>query len=41
MPRILRVLAVAVAPLALAAFIQAPTVEAGFTSLFNGRDFTG
>jgi hypothetical protein len=27
--------------LALAAFLQAPAVEPGWTSLFNGRDFTG
>ena len=31
----------AVAPLSLAAFMQAPQTEAGFTSLFNGKDFTG
>jgi hypothetical protein len=41
MAPILRVLAVAAAPLALAAFMQAPQIEAGFTSLFNGKDFTG
>jgi hypothetical protein len=41
MPRILRVLAVAAAPIVLAAFVQPPQLEAGFTSLFNGRDFTG
>jgi len=31
------------APLVLAAGLQtaAPTVEPGFTSLFNGKDFTG
>jgi hypothetical protein len=41
MRTILRVLTVAVAPLALVAFMQAPEAEAGFTSLFNGKDFTG
>jgi hypothetical protein len=29
------------APLALALALQAPKVEPGFTSLFNGKDFTG
>jgi hypothetical protein len=28
-------------PLLLAFFLQAPKVEPGFTSLFNGKDFTG
>jgi hypothetical protein len=28
-------------PLLLALFVQTPTVEPGFTSLFNGKDFTG
>jgi hypothetical protein len=28
-------------PLALALVLQAPKVEPGFTSLFNGKDFTG
>ena len=27
--------------LALALGLQAPTVEPGWTSLFNGKDFTG
>src|SRR5690349_11556287 len=30
-----------IAPLALALTLQAPKVEPGFTSLFNGKDFTG
>ncbi len=41
MRTILRLLTLAVAPLSLAAFMQAPQAEAGFTSLFNGKDFTG
>jgi hypothetical protein len=41
MRTILRLLTLAVAPLGLAAFMQAPQAEAGFTSLFNGKDFTG
>ena len=41
MRTILRLLTLAVAPLSLAAFMQAPQTEAGFTSLFNGKDFTG
>ena len=41
MGTILRLLTLAVAPLSLAAFMQAPQTEAGFTSLFNGKDFTG
>lgn len=46
MPAIRRVLALAVAPLfvsasVLLAAVQAPQPEAGFTSLFNGKDFTG
>ena len=41
MRTILRRLTLAVAPLALAAFMQAPQDEAGFTRLFNGKDFTG
>ena len=28
-------------PLLLAVFVQTPAVEPGFTSLFNGKDFTG
>jgi hypothetical protein len=28
-------------PALFAVFLQAPTVEPGFTSLFNGKDFTG
>jgi hypothetical protein len=40
MSRILRTFLVAAAPLALAAFVQAPQAEAGFTSLFNGKDFS-
>jgi hypothetical protein len=41
MRTILRRLTLAVAPLALVAFMQAPQAEPGFTSLFNGKDFTG
>jgi len=41
MRTILRLLTLAVAPLSLAAFMQTPQTEAGFTSLFNGKDFTG
>jgi hypothetical protein len=41
MPRFLRLFSLAAAPFALVAFVQGPTVEAGFTSLFNGKDFTG
>jgi hypothetical protein len=41
MRTILRLLTVAAAPLALVAFMQVPQPEAGFTSLFNGKDFTG
>ena len=41
MRTILGLLTLAVAPLSLAAFMQAPQTEAGFTSLFNGKDFTG
>jgi hypothetical protein len=41
MARILRAFLFAAAPLVLAAFVQAPQPEAGFTSLFNGKDFSG
>ena len=32
---------VALVPIGLAGLVQAPQAEAGFTSLFNGKDFTG
>ena len=41
MSSILRAFVVAAAPLVLAALVQAPQPEAGFTSLFNGKDFSG
>jgi hypothetical protein len=41
MTRINRILALSIAPLAFAAFVQMPQAEPGFTSLFNGKDFTG
>jgi hypothetical protein len=41
MATFLRVLLLAAAPLAVAAFVDAPQAEAGFTTLFNGKDFTG
>jgi len=41
MKQLIRLTPLAIAPLVLAAFVQAQTPEAGFTSLFNGKDFTG
>ena len=41
MPRFNRIVTAAIAPLALAAFVQMPQAEPGFTGLFNGKDFTG
>ena len=41
MSQLMRIPVVAAACVALAAFVQTPKPEPGFTSLFNGADFTG
>jgi len=41
MRHLLRFSSLAAALVALAGFVQAPRPEPGFTSLFNGKDFTG
>jgi 3-keto-disaccharide hydrolase len=40
MKQLIRLTPLAIAPLVLAVFVQAQTPEPGFTSLFNGKDFT-